>query len=80
MSPASPALQEGSLPLSHWGSPGHVHTAIFKMNNKDLCRVHGTLLNSYVAAWMGGGFGGERIHVYVWLSPFTVHLKPSQDC
>ena len=22
-------------------------------------------------------FGGEWIHVYVWLSPFTVHLKPS---
>ena len=31
----------------------------------------------YVAAWMGGGFGGEWIHVYVWLSPFTVHLKLS---
>ena len=27
----------------------------------------------YVAAWMGGGFGGEWIHVYVWLNPFTVH-------
>ena len=50
------------------------------ITNKDLCRAHGTLLNSYVAAWMGGGFGGERIHVYVWLSPFTVHLKLSQHC
>ena len=29
----------------------------------------------YVLAWMGEGFGGEWIHVYVWLSPFTVHLK-----
>jgi len=28
-----------------------------------------------VAAWMGGEFGGEWIHVYVWLSPFGVHLK-----
>ena len=27
-----------------------------------------------------GEFGGEWIHVYVWLSPFTVHLKPSQHC
>ena len=26
------------------------------------------------------GFGGEWIHVYVWLSPFTVHLKLSQHC
>ena len=32
----------------------------------------------YVAAWMGGEFRGEWIHVYVWLSPFTVHLKLSQ--
>ena len=27
---------------------------------------------------MGGEFGGEWIHVYVWLSPFTVDLKLSQ--
>ena len=27
--------------------------------------------------WMGEGFGGEWIHVYVWLGPFTVHLKLS---
>ena len=33
-----------------------------------------------VAAWMGGEFGGERIHVYVWLSPFTVHVRLSQHC
>ena len=24
---------------------------------------------------MGAGFGGEWIHVYVWLSAFAVHLK-----
>ena len=29
----------------------------------------------YVAAWTGGEFGGECIHVYVWLSPFVVHLE-----
>ena len=34
----------------------------------------------YVAAWMGGEFRGERIHVYVWLSPFAVPLKLSQHC
>ena len=33
-----------------------------------------------VASQMGGGFGGERIHVYVWLSPFTVYMKLSQHC
>ena len=25
--------------------------------------------------WMGGEFGGEWIHVYVWLSPPDVHLR-----
>ena len=25
-------------------------------------------------------FEGERIHVYVWLSPFAVHLKLPQHC
>ena len=29
----------------------------------------------YVPDWMGGESGGEWIHVYVWLSPFAVHLK-----
>ena len=32
----------------------------------------------YVAAWMGGDFGGEWIHVYAWLSPYAIHLKLSQ--
>ena len=25
-------------------------------------------------------FGGDGIHLYVWVSPFAVHLKPSQHC
>ena len=34
----------------------------------------------YVAAWMGGEFGGEWKHVYVWLRSFASHLKLSQHC
>ena len=34
----------------------------------------------YMGAWIGGEFGGEWVHVYVWLSPFAVHLKLSQRC
>ena len=34
----------------------------------------------HMAAGMGMAFGGEWIHVYAWLSPFTVHLKLSQHC
>ena len=41
------------------------------------CPAQGTLLS--VAAWMGGEFGEEWIHVYVRLSPFSVHPKLSQD-
>ena len=34
----------------------------------------------YVAAWMEGVSRGEWIHVYVWLSPFVIHLKLSEHC
>ena len=48
--------------------------------NKDLEYSTGNSAQCSVAAWMGGDFGGEWIHVYVWLSPFPVHLKRSQHC
>ena len=48
--------------------------------NKDLLYSPGSSAQCYVAAWMGGGFEGEWIHVYVWLSPFTVLLKLSEHC
>ena len=44
---------------------------LYSMRNSAQC---------YVAAWMGAEFGGEWTHVYVWLSPFAVHLKLSQHC
>ena len=28
----------------------------------------------------GGRFGGEWMHVYVWLRPFAAHLKLPQHC
>ena len=45
------------------------------ITNKDLLYSTGTSAQCYVAVWMGGEFGGEWIHVYVWLSHFAVHLK-----
>ena len=57
------------------------HTAIFKMDNQQVSTVqHMELSQSYVAAWMGGEFGGEWIHIYGWLDPFAVYLKLSQHC
>ena len=41
---------------------------------------HMELSQCYMAARMEGEFGGESIPVYIWLSPFTVHLKLSQHC
>ena len=51
----------------------HVRRALFKLGDqqgptaqlRELCSV---------PAWMGGEFDGEGIRVYVWLSPFAVHL------
>ena len=54
------------------------HTAIFKMaNQQDLLYSTWNSAQCYVAAWMGGEFKGEWIHVYVWLGPFPIHLKLS---
>ena len=48
--------------------------------NKDLPYSTWNSAQHYAAAWMGGKFRGEWIHVYVWLSPLIVHLKVSENC
>ena len=48
------------------------------ITNKELLYSAWDSAQCYAAAGMGGEFGGEWIHVYVWLSLFTVHLKLSQ--
>ena len=45
------------------------------ITNKDLLYRTWNPAQCYVAAWMGGKFGEEWIHVYVWLSPFSVHYR-----
>ena len=49
------------------------------ITNKVLLYSTGNPAQYYMAVWIGGEFG-EWIHVYVWLSPFTVHLELSQHC
>ena len=46
-----------------------------QITNKDLLGSSWNSAQCYVAAWVGGEFGGEWKHVYVWLSLFAVHLK-----
>ena len=43
--------------------------------SKDLLDSTGDSAQCHVAAWMGVSFGGEWMHVCIWLSPFAVHLK-----
>ena len=50
------------------------------ITHKNLLHSTWSSVQCYVAAWMRDRFGGEWIHVYVWLSPFTVHLKLPQHC
>ena len=50
------------------------------ISNKGLLCSTGNSTQCYVAASIGRGLGGEWIHAYVWLSPFAVHLKLSQNC
>jgi len=45
------------------------------ITNKDLLHSTWDSDQCYVAAWIGGEFGGEWIHVCVWQNPFDVHLK-----
>ena len=42
------------------------------------CIAEGTLLSVMWQPGWEGSVWGERVHVYVWLGPFAVHLKLSQ--
>ena len=57
-----------------------IYTLLYfkRITNKDLLYSTRNSTQCYVVAWMGGEFGGDWINVYVWLNPFTVHLKLSQ--
>ena len=52
--------------------------AIFKTDNTKQ-PLSSTGNSAQCGSLDGRGIWGEWIHVYVWLSPFTVHPKLSQD-
>ena len=57
-----------------------VYTLLYSkwITDRAYCMAQGPLLK---VMWQPGGeFGEEWIHVYVWLSPFAVHLRLSQCC
>ena len=51
-----------------------------RITNKDLLCKTQKSTQCYVSAWTGSGFGGERIHVYVWQSPFTCIPETTTRC
>ena len=63
---------------------GRVHLVLFKMENPQGPLVphssssSGNAAQCYVAAWMGGEFAGDQMHVCVWLGSSVGHLKRSQ--
>ena len=58
-----------------------VHTTLFKMDNQQGPSVQKMEFCSMLCGSLDGRkFGRGWIHVYVWLSPFAVHLKLSQCC
>ena len=68
----------GQGTLKEFGMDVYTLLYLKRITNKDLLYSTGNSAQCYVAAWMGGELGGEWIHVYVWLGPFSVHLKLSQ--
>ena len=68
----------------YWGKgvwDRHVHTAIFKVDSQQGPTVeHRELCSVLCGSLDGREFEGERIHVYVMLSLFAVHLKLSRHC
>ena len=50
------------------------------ITGKDLPHSTWDSAQCYAAAWLGGEFEGEWVHVYVWLSPFALYLKLPQHC
>ena len=56
---------------------GHVYSAVFRTNYKILLHSTGNTSQCPVTDRMGGEFGGEWIHAYVWLCALAVHLKLS---
>ena len=50
------------------------------ITNKDLLYTTWNTAQCNVATWMRRQSGEEWIHVHVWLSPFAIHLKLSQNC
>ena len=73
--PPNPVIKTSTLSINMY--------ALFYLKlitSEDLLCSTGNSAPCYGAAWVGGEFGGEWIHLYVWLNLFAVHWKLPQHC
>ena len=71
---------QGEGTVREFGMDTYTRLHLKQISNKDLLYGTGNSAQGYVAACVAGEFGGEWVHVYVWLSPSAIHLKLSQHC
>ena len=81
--PRSPALQVDSLPAEPQVKPKNTGVgSLFLLQQifatQESKQGYPALQVVSLPTELPGNPGGEWIHVYVWLSPFAVHLKLSQ--
>ena len=83
--PRSPAFQMDSLPAEPQVKPKNTGVGslsllqqIFATQESE--QGYPALQVVSLPTELSGNPGGEWIHIYVWLSPFAVHLKLSQHC
>ena len=71
-------VQEGIV--KDFGKVSYTLLCLKWITNKNLLYSMWNSAQCYEPGWTGEMFGGERIHVYVWLSPYIVYLRLSQRC
>ena len=67
-----PAYPASPIPLHGNHCKDFRLTYLKGKTNKDLLYSTWNSVQCYVATWMGREFGGEWIHICVWLNPFAV--------
>ena len=65
-------MREGTI--REFGMGMYTQLYLKWISSKDLVYSTWNSAQCYVATWMGGEFGEEWMHAYIWLSPFAVHL------
>ena len=68
---------QGEGVVREFGMDMYIQLYLKWITSKNLLHSTWNSPQCYVAAYMGEEFGGESLHVYVWLSPFADHLKLS---